>query len=151
MQSTCGGGKFGRIEGVEYAINTDFRAAIRVILAFEDDELTGVEKQAVMLQNMYPKMPENIQEAARLANKFLNGGEENTEDGERPMRLYSFAKDANYIFAVAMRPGNTTATFAVTEGKKVEVLGENRRIKVKKGKFSDDFSGYAVNLYKITK
>jgi len=58
---------------------------------------------------------------------------------------------SNYIFAVAMRPGNTTATIIVKEGKKVEVLGENRKIKVKKGKFRDDFSNYAVHLYKIAK
>jgi len=58
---------------------------------------------------------------------------------------------ANYILSVAMRPGKTTATFTVKEGKKVEVLGENRTFKVKKGKFTDDFSSYGVHLYKITK
>jgi hypothetical protein len=86
------------IDGAEYKINTDYRTAIRVILAFEDDELTGLEKQIIMLQNLYPVLPENVQEAARLANKFLNGGEENAEGDSGP-RLYSFAKDANYIFA----------------------------------------------------
>jgi len=58
---------------------------------------------------------------------------------------------ANYIFSVAMRPGTTTATFNVKEGKKIEVLGEDRNLKVKKGKFTDDFSSYGVHLYKITK
>jgi hypothetical protein len=58
---------------------------------------------------------------------------------------------ANYVFAVSMRPGTTKAEFTVKSGKKLEVLGENRTIKVKKGKFSDDFSSYAVHLYKITK
>jgi hypothetical protein len=58
-------------------------------------------------------------------------------------------KDNNYIFSVAMRPGKTTAEFQVKSGKKVEVLGENRSIKIKKGKFSDEFSGYGVHLYKI--
>jgi hypothetical protein len=57
----------------------------------------------------------------------------------------------NYIFAVAMRPGSTQATFSIKNGKKVEVLGENRTIKVKKGKFNDDFSDYGVHLYKIIK
>jgi hypothetical protein len=58
-------------------------------------------------------------------------------------------QDDNYIFAVSMRPGRTQAVFHVQEGKKVEVIGENRKIRIKKGKFTDDFSGYAVHLYKV--
>jgi hypothetical protein len=57
----------------------------------------------------------------------------------------------NYIFAVAMRDGETTATFEVKSGKTVEVLGENRTIKIKKGKFSDEFADYGVHLYRVTK
>lgn len=48
-----------------------------------------------------------------------------------------------------MRPGDTEATFKVKSGKKVEVLGEKRSIKIKDGKFMDDFSSYGVHLYKI--
>lgn len=57
----------------------------------------------------------------------------------------------NYLFAVAMRDGKTTATFDVKSGKTVEVIGENRTIPIKKGKFSDEFSDYGVHLYRITK
>jgi len=57
----------------------------------------------------------------------------------------------NYIFSVAMRDGSTTANFKIRSGKKVEVIGEDRTIKVKRGKFSDDFSAYGVHLYRITK
>lgn len=50
-----------------------------------------------------------------------------------------------------MRPGNSTATITIKDGKKVEVLGENREINVVKNKkFTDQFSGYEVHLYKIT-
>ena len=55
----------------------------------------------------------------------------------------------NYIFAVAMRPGQTEATFRVSAGETAEVLGENRNINIKNGQFSDDFSDYGVHLYKI--
>ena len=55
----------------------------------------------------------------------------------------------NYLFAVAMRPGDTKATFEVKQGKMAEVLGENRTIEIKNGKFTDDFSYYGVHLYKI--
>jgi hypothetical protein len=55
----------------------------------------------------------------------------------------------NYIFAVGMKEGSTNATFEVKSGKNIEVLGENRNIKIKKGKFKDDFAAYGVHLYKI--
>lgn len=66
------------------------------------------------------------------------------------MMTKSSSKD-KYIFAVAMKEGSTNATFVVKSGKNVEVLGENRTIKIKKGKFSDDFASYGVHLYKINK
>lgn len=55
----------------------------------------------------------------------------------------------NYIFAVAMRPGKTNATFKIANGKTLEVLGEDRNIQIENGEFSDSFSDYAVHLYKI--
>lgn len=87
------------IDGVEYAINTDYRAAMRVILAFEDEELTGMEKQVVMLQNLYPVIPPNTEQAIKMAGKFLNGGEDGGEDKGSHPRLYSFSQDSNFIFA----------------------------------------------------
>jgi hypothetical protein len=59
--------------------------------------------------------------------------------------------DADYIFSVAMRPGATEATFEVADGKMAEVIGENRSIAIKNGKFTDSFSNYGVNLYRITR
>lgn len=87
------------IDGREYEINTDFRTCLKVILAFEDPELTEYEKQWVMLNNLYPEIPEDIKEAVELAGRFLNGGKYEEEKEEVPLRLYSFSKDANYIFA----------------------------------------------------
>jgi hypothetical protein len=55
----------------------------------------------------------------------------------------------NYIFAVSMRCGFTTATFNVTSGKSVEVIDEDRTLIISEGKFSDEFSPYQVHLYKI--
>jgi hypothetical protein len=56
---------------------------------------------------------------------------------------------ANYVFAIAMRNGDTTGNFTVTSGSKAEVLGEGRAIIITNGQFSDSFSPYAVHLYKI--
>ena len=59
-----------------------------------------------------------------------------------------------YVFAVAMRDGPARANFVVKglNGKSsAEVLGENRKIDVIDGKFADDFKGYAMHLYRITR
>jgi hypothetical protein len=63
-------------------------------------------------------------------------------------------KDAVYIFAVGMRDGETRAKFAVkgfSGDKKVEVLGEGRKIVCRDGLFEDEFRAWDVHLYKITR
>lgn len=88
------------VDGNRYAIDSDFRTCLRVILAFEDQELTGVEKRMVMLENLYPEMPENVAEAIKQGIRFLDGGIEAEDNEERPnRRVYSFEKDASYIFS----------------------------------------------------
>jgi hypothetical protein len=87
------------IDGKEYEINTDFRVSLRIILAWEDDTLTGYEKQMIMLQNLYPVMSDDVQGALEQGTKFLNGGKVEVFENANPMRLYSFSKDANLIFA----------------------------------------------------
>lgn len=86
------------IDGQEYAIQTDFRSCLRAILAFEDDELTGLEKQAVLLDILYPEKPKDLGQALALAVKFLNGGRVEESESSGP-RLYSFSVDANLIYA----------------------------------------------------
>lgn len=88
------------IDGREWAIRTGFRDCLRVILAFEDAELTIFEKQMVLLELLYPEKPNNAQAAFDLGIQFLNGGEPGESDGGGPsMRLYSFAQDAGFIFS----------------------------------------------------
>ena len=60
--------------------------------------------------------------------------------------------DATYLFAVAMYRRDTRATFAlgaVGEAAAAEVIGEDRAVELKGGRFSDDFRGYDVHLYRI--
>jgi hypothetical protein len=57
-----------------------------------------------------------------------------------------------YLFAAAMREGETTATFTLKGLKgehKVEVLDENRTLTSKDGIFRDSFKPWAVHLYSI--
>jgi hypothetical protein len=74
-----------------------------------------------------------------------------SSNGSVPVDILA-KKDGNvhYIFAVAMRNGQTSVTFTVESGKHVEVLGENRTLRIKNGKFTDEFSDYGVHLYKVT-
>ena len=60
---------------------------------------------------------------------------------------------ALYVFAVAMRPGATQATFTLRGGGNgtATVLGESRTVPVVGGSFADGFAAdYAVHLYRIT-
>lgn len=86
------------ISGKVYEINSDFRDCLNIILAFEDPELTEYEKRIVMLDLLYKEMPDDIVEACRVAVKFLNCGEEIGKSHKTKTRLYSFEKDAKYIF-----------------------------------------------------
>ncbi len=57
---------------------------------------------------------------------------------------------ATYVFSVAMRPGDTEATFTLPKsGNTVEVIGEDRKITAKGGVWKDEFKDYGVHLYKI--
>jgi len=59
---------------------------------------------------------------------------------------------AVYLFAVAMREGQTRARFSIqglTGPLSVEVLGEQRTLHLKDGVFEDDFTPWDVHLYRI--
>jgi len=60
---------------------------------------------------------------------------------------------ATYLFAVAMRDGQTKARFSVQglSGElPVEVLGESRSLPSKDGQFDDEFNPWDVHLYRIS-
>lgn len=60
-------------------------------------------------------------------------------------------RGATYIIAADMRNMETTATFkpaGITNGT-VEVLGENRTLKLSNDRFRDSFAAYGVHIYKI--
>lgn len=90
------------INGRDVPIHTDFRDCLLIILAFEDNELTPIEKQLILLENLYQEKPaeEDLQEAVEKGCRFLDGGgsEEENGSGSSP-RLYSFSKDAGLIFS----------------------------------------------------
>ncbi len=82
-----------------YDINYDYRTVINILLAFEDQELTNQEKAYIMLKNLYKEeIPvDDVEEAINKAIKFIDCGKEYTKNNSSE-RVYSFNKDANYIF-----------------------------------------------------
>jgi hypothetical protein len=76
-----------------------------------------------------------------------------SENADVPVALLSKQHGgATYLFAVAMRSGETNATFTVdglAGERPVEVLDENRTLTLANGQFRDHFSPYEVHLYRI--
>lgn len=88
------------VGGKSYKINTDFRVCLRTIMACEDAGLTGYEKALVILTNLFPEIPKDIEAAMEKAKWFLDGGEESSAGEQQPQpRVYSFQKDQKFIFA----------------------------------------------------
>lgn len=92
--------------GREIRVNTDYRAALATILAYESAEFTPHEQQVVMVRNLLPDVPADLSEddASVLMQRvswYLNGGKEaaKDEESEGGLRLHSFSKDAALIFA----------------------------------------------------
>lgn len=94
-----------RIGGEVYPLNTDFRVGVRIMTAFEDPALTDFEKQVVMCGLLYQKMPPDFDLACAAAVKFLDCGEasEKREDVPQKPRVYSFTKDAKYIYSAVLQ------------------------------------------------
>ena len=65
------------IDGRRYPIRSDYRAALRVIQAFNDPELSDGEKCAVCLKVVYtvPVRREHLQQAINKAYWFIGGGD----------------------------------------------------------------------------
>lgn len=93
------------IGGMEYEINSDFRACLTVLTAFNDSELTNQDKLMVMIVVFFGE--ENIScitdyaEAYSKVVWFLNCGKNITEaEDERPLPpLMDWEQDEQLIFS----------------------------------------------------
>lgn len=88
-----------RINEKIYDLNTDYRVGLRVMFAFEDDDLTYQEQITIMLQLLYKEIPDDLQKACEMAVKFLDCGDTNKEGDGECIRLFSWQKDAKYIYS----------------------------------------------------
>ncbi len=87
-----------RIDGQAVQINTDFRVCLRIIRAFDDDELTEHEKLSVLITLLYPQKPTNTASAIAQGLKFLNLGKEADASKLKQLQVYNLEKDSCYIF-----------------------------------------------------
>ena len=89
------------VNGKRYDIRTDFRSILRVIAAFNDDELSDAEKLYVCLRQVYKKfesIPHDDYTAAyERAVWFINCGEDN-KTGSSKARTVDWKKDEKLIF-----------------------------------------------------
>lgn len=86
------------VNGQSYKINADYRTALKIIMAFEDGDLAGVEKSILFYDNLYIDKPPDVLEALKQGSWFLNGGKEDDTDASG-LRVFSWEKDANLIYA----------------------------------------------------
>ena len=95
-----------RIDDTDFEIKTDFRNCLKIILAYEDTELTIQEKHYILLQRLYKTIPNNIEEAIRKGISFLNCGKEDSDENSLKKRIYSFDKDYQYIYSAMNQTHN---------------------------------------------
>lgn len=87
------------VDGIEHNINADYQTCIKIIMAFEDSELTQHEKCTVLIELLYKETPANIIEAVKQGIKFLDCGGNSQGSGESDgIRKYSFTQDDKYIY-----------------------------------------------------
>ena len=96
-----------------------------------------------------------IQDLAPVLNSPSLPGLVQVTSGNAEVPVAVMAKrqgGAVYVFAVAMRDGATRARFELAGNDlrgQVEVLGENRSVRMEAGGFEDSFRGWDVRLYRV--
>ena len=94
------------VGGTEYAIRSDYRAALDIFAALADPDLDEVNKAGELLEILYidaEQVPFSCyQEAIKEGLKFLNGGNEEANQAKRP-QLVDWEQDFKYIVAPVKR------------------------------------------------
>ncbi len=85
--------------GIDYAIRTDFRVILDILMALGDPELDDYAKTEIMIKILYEDYeeipPEAMQEAAKKAAEFIDCGL--SDDGKQALRTFDWEQDAGII------------------------------------------------------
>jgi len=91
-----------KVNGIDRAIRSDFRVALLIFQAYNDPELSDLEKTWVMLDCLYENLEdipsEDIEEACKQAVWFLDGGMVQ-EDVKPSKKVIDWEQDEQMIFS----------------------------------------------------
>ena len=99
---------------VEYEIRPDFRAALDILTALSDPELSDTERASVLLGVFYVDeiQPEYEQDAIDYCLWFLNGGKEGQKSGPKLMDWEQdfdlYCPCVNHVLGTDIRDPNTS-------------------------------------------
>ena len=85
------------IDGLEYKINSDYRVALLILKAFNDNELSDYEKSMVCLKCLFQEMPKDLNKALEKAVWFLDGGDM-PKSKQSPSPMMDWEQDQYIIF-----------------------------------------------------
>jgi hypothetical protein len=128
--------------GLIYFVHQFKPKFIEASLLQDADLLAGVAAINKQIQSLAP---------ALNSPTLADGVAVTTPSADAPVdAIAKHQGDSTWVFSVAMRDKATKASFVLKGAKgNAEVLGENRTIPVRDGKFDDDFKPYEVHLYRI--
>lgn len=86
------------IDGRDYEIRTDFRVVLLIFEAYNNPELSDIEKTMACLNCLYKDdVPDNVNEAVKKAVWFLDGGDI-PKSKQAPVKIMDWEYDQSIIF-----------------------------------------------------
>lgn len=86
----------------DYPIRTDFRVALTIFEAYNDPDLSQIEKNLVCLQSLFETVPSDISAALDKAMWFLDGGSK-VKLKQLPVKTMDWEQDEGIIFPAINR------------------------------------------------
>lgn len=85
------------VGGEEYPIRTDFRVALTIFEAYNDPDLSALEKNLVCIQSLFETVPPDVPAALEKAMWFLDGGSK-VKLKQLPVKTMDWEQDEGIIF-----------------------------------------------------
>lgn len=84
------------VQGTEYAINTGYEYALACLSCINDPDMSDIERAYGVIGILYKETPQDLNEAVRMAVKYLRCGKESDNASSRQPDM-DFECDMNYI------------------------------------------------------
>ena len=94
--------RYAEVAGVQYAINTDYRVALRCFEVIEDTSICDEERALAVIYLLFGEVPtDHLEDFLRIAGDYLRCGEK-AETQEAAKKDMDFTADEKYIAASFM-------------------------------------------------